>query len=160
MSLTTDAKVAAQEINFVSYLFTKETEIFYFQGHIFCILAGTLPCSLGPSHTLWALTFLPALPHTLCSDRGQSPVYIIPYLLSLVPPGTKSEGRLGIANPDHLESGFGPRCPNWQLGIFRAEGDYRNHVVSQRGPEPVVEWLSWDLGPCASSLHPHPPPHA
>lgn len=56
-----------------------------------------------------------------------------------MPPGTDPEGRLGMANPDHLESGFGPRHFSGQLGIFRAEGDHRSGVgqpsVSQRGSE-------------------------
>lgn len=157
----TGAKVAAQEIvtHFVSFLFTKETEVFYFQGHIFCILGGTVPCGLDPSHTVCAfLSPASQLPRTPCH-----PDICWSCLLCLVsvPLGTKSEGWLGIANPDNLESGSGPRCPSWQLGIFKAERDRRNHVG-----QPLVSEGTWDSpwvaelgpGPCLASLPPPLPP--
>lgn len=54
----------AQDIvaNLGSCIFTKETEVFYFQGHMFCILGGTLPPNsphrgLDPLPTIGASSF-------------------------------------------------------------------------------------------------------
>ena len=40
------------------------------------------PLALTLRKTLWTPPFLPGLPHTLRHDRGWSPVYVVPYILS------------------------------------------------------------------------------
>lgn len=129
-------------INFVSYLPTKQKS-FISKDTCFAILGRTLP---PPHNTLWTPRFLPGLPHTLHCDRGWSPVYVVPYILTFLPPDTKSERRPGLANPDHLDSGFGLRCPNWQLGIARAKVGVGGIEITLFHRGDLSQWLSGRVG--------------